>query len=231
MADDKDFSDYVPEDGISAADLVSGKEGLTYNDFLILPGYIDFSSKDVTLSSPITKKLTLNTPLISSPMDTVTESGMAIAMALMGGLGIIHHNCAPEFQADEVRKVKKFEQGFILDPVVLSCKHTITDVKKVKDIYGFSGVAITVSLVTKLPLCYIGHCKSKARLSVPAMKGELRYQTVSYYLAENNNTGELGGKLMGMVTSRDIDFVEDFGQDISEVTSTNQNSLFRSRDW
>ena len=61
---------------------LSGKEGLTYNDFLILPGYIDFASKEVTLSSPITKKITLNTPLVSSPMDTVTESRMAIGLAV-----------------------------------------------------------------------------------------------------------------------------------------------------
>ncbi|KAL5259890.1 hypothetical protein ACHWQZ_G010120 [Mnemiopsis leidyi] len=170
----KEFPDYVPDDGITAAELVSGKEGLTYNDFLILPGYIDFASKEVTLSSPITKKITLNTPLVSSPMDTVTESRMAIGLALMGGIGFIHHNCSTEFQADEVRKVKKFEQGFILDPIVLSCSHTINDVKKVKEMYGFSGVAIT-------------------------------------------DTGKLGGRLLGMVTSRDIDFIDNFGQSISEV--------------
>jgi len=170
MSVNKDFLEYSPEDGISAENLLAGKEGLTYNDFLILPGYIDFAAADVALKSPLTKNLTLNTPLVSSPMDTVTESRMAIAMALCGGIGIVHHNCTPEFQAGEVLKVKKFEQGFILDPIVLSCNHTITDVRKVKETFGFSGVAIT-------------------------------------------DSGKLGGKLLGMVTARDIDFIDNNGQD------------------
>lgn len=131
------------QDGLSADQLFLNGDGLTYNDFIILPGFIDFTADDVDLSAPLTKKLTLRAPLVSSPMDTVTESEMAIAMALCGGIGIIHHNCTPEYQCSEVMKVKKYKHGFIRDPVVMGPNQTVADVLNARKKNGFTGIPIT----------------------------------------------------------------------------------------
>ncbi|KAI1091804.1 IMP dehydrogenase [Rostrohypoxylon terebratum] len=141
------LNDYPSRDGLSIEDLIDTKQrgGLTYNDFLILPGYIGFPASEVVLDSPITKRITLKTPFVSSPMDTVTEHEMAIHMALQGGLGVIHHNCSPDAQADMVRKVKRYENGFIVDPVVISKETTVEEAKALKEKWGFGGFPVTES--------------------------------------------------------------------------------------
>ncbi|KAI9885574.1 MAG: hypothetical protein M1823_002633 [Watsoniomyces obsoletus] len=139
--------EYAEADGLSAHSLLdSGRNGgLAYNDFLILPGYIGFPVSDVTLETPVTRRISLKTPFISSPMDTVTEHSMAIHMALLGGLGVIHHNCSAEDQAEMVRKVKRYENGFILDPVVISPTTTVGEAKQLKEQWGFGGFPVTVT--------------------------------------------------------------------------------------
>jgi IMP dehydrogenase len=131
------------KDGFSGEDLFSSDQGLAYNDLIILPGFVDFAPDDVDLESSLTRNLRIKRPIVSSPMDTVTEHRMAIGLALLGGIGIIHYNNTIDEQVEQVKKVKRFENGFIADPVTLTPNHTIADIDKIKEMHGFSGIPIT----------------------------------------------------------------------------------------
>ncbi|KAF8567410.1 hypothetical protein P879_03297 [Paragonimus westermani] len=156
--------DIIHADGCSAAELFSDATGFTYDDIILLPGYVHMNSDDIDISSRLTRQIYLKVPFVASPMDTVTESNMAIAIALCGGVGVIHNNCSIGFQSGEVRKTKKYKQGFILDPIVVSPTCTVAELIQIKKKNGFSGIPVT-------------------------------------------DTGKLGGRLVGLVTLRDIDFV------------------------
>ena len=103
-------------------------EALTFDDVSLIPSYSDVLPKDVSLKTRLTKELTLNVPLISAAMDTVTEARLAIAMAQEGGLGVIHKNMSLDNQAEQVRVVKKYEAGVIKDPITVSPDTTISEV-------------------------------------------------------------------------------------------------------
>ncbi|CAI4244720.1 ADQ_G0000880.mRNA.1.CDS.1 [Saccharomyces cerevisiae] len=176
-----DFTKSLPRpDGLSVQELMDSKirGGLTYNDFLILPGLVDFASSEVSLQTKLTRNITLNIPLVSSPMDTVTESEMATFMALLGGIGFIHHNCTPEDQADMVRRVKNYENGFINNPIVISPTTTVGEAKSMKEKYGFAGFPVT-------------------------------------------EEGKRNARLVGVITSRDIQFVEDNSLLVQDVMTKN----------
>ncbi len=162
--------------GVAAAVLFE-ESGLTYDDFILLPGYIDCPLNEISLETKLTRGVAIKIPVVSSPMDTVTEGRMAIYMALLGGIGIIHYNNTVEEQVAEVKKTKRFENGFIMDPVVLSPEHRISDVDAIKREHGFGGIPVT----------------------------------------EN---GEVGGKLVGIVTGRDIDFEPDRTKKLRDVMTT-----------
>uniref|UniRef100_A0A1I7V858 Inosine-5'-monophosphate dehydrogenase n=2 Tax=Loa loa TaxID=7209 RepID=A0A1I7V858_LOALO len=157
----------INEDGQTIDELMNSHVGLTYNDFNILPGYISFDVSSVDLTTHLTRDITLKTPLVSSPMDTVTECEMAIAMALHGGIGIIHSNFPSlEGQVEEVIKVKRYKQGFITHPHCIKETDTVLDLMRIKLKYGFTGTPVT-------------------------------------------STGHVGGQLLGLVTSRDVDFIDE----------------------
>src|SRR6187455_1296622 len=105
----------------------SPREGLTFDDVLIKPGLSEVLPADVDIRSRITRTISLNIPIIASAMDTVTEAQMAIAMAQSGGLGVLHRNMDPEQQAAQVRQVKKFESGMVVNPVTIHPEATLAD--------------------------------------------------------------------------------------------------------
>jgi IMP dehydrogenase len=119
------------------------REGLTFDDVLLLPAKSDVLPKDVDVRTQLTKKISLNIPLVSAAMDTVTEAKLAIALAQEGGLGFIHKALAIEAQAEEVDKVKKSESGMIIDPITISPDARISDALELMKKYHISGVPVT----------------------------------------------------------------------------------------
>jgi IMP dehydrogenase len=118
-------------------------EALTFDDVLLVPAHSTVLPRDVDLRTQLTRKLRLNIPLVSAAMDTVTESSMAISLAQEGGLGIIHKNMTAQRQANEVRKVKKFESGVISDPITTHPDATVRDVLELTRAHRISGVPVT----------------------------------------------------------------------------------------
>ena len=149
-------------------------EALTFDDVLLMPAESAVLPAEVDISTDLTAEISLNIPIISAAMDTVTESSMAIAMAQSGGLGVIHRNMPIEEQASEVERVKRFESGLVLNPITVHPDMTIGELREMKSKYGFSGF--------------------------PVVNG--------------------GGSLAGIITNRDIRFVEDDTTKVSEMMTS-----------
>ena len=118
------------------------QEALTFDDVLVIPRHSDVLPKSVKLETKLTKNIKLNLPFCSAAMDTVTESKMAIALAALGGIGIIHKNNSPEEQAEEVRKVKKFESGIVRDPITIKSTNSIGDLIQLTSELNISGMPV-----------------------------------------------------------------------------------------
>ena len=153
-------------------------EGLTFDDVLLVPAYSQVLPRDVDIRSKLTKKITLNVPMLSAAMDTVTEAQLAIALAREGGIGILHKNMSIEQQSSEVRKVKRSENGLILDPITLTADATIGEALRLMRENKIGGIPIV----------------------------------------------DAGGKLVGILTNRDLRFETNYKQKVSSVM-TAQNLI------
>lgn len=193
---------------------------LTFDDILLIPAYSQVLPKDVNLHSKLTRDLPLNLPIISSAMDTVTESELAIALAQEGGIGIIHKNMSVEQQAAEVRKVKKYESGIVKDPVTVTPNIAVRDLLKVIQQYHFSGVPVVegqqlVGLVTNRDVRFVSDMDcTVAEIMTPkerliTVKEGVTQAKIIKLLVENriekilvvNDTFEL----RGLITIKDIE--------------------------
>jgi IMP dehydrogenase len=149
---------------------------LTFDDVLLKPGLSEVMPSDVDIRSRITREIPLNLPIIASAMDTVTEANMAIAMAQAGGIGVIHRNLDPDLQAEQVRRVKRFESGMVVNPVTISPNAKLVDAFELMKAHGISGIPVV----------------------------------------EGGGSGR-AGKLVGILTNRDVRFANDPDQPVSEL--------------
>ncbi len=196
------------------------KTGLTFDDVLLVPQYSEILPSEVNISTFLTKNIKLNVPIVSAAMDTVTESAMAIAMAREGGLGFIHKNMSIENQAAEVDKVKRHENGMILNPVTVSKENSLIDVEKICRRYHISGLPVVdsdrhlVGMITRRDIKYLNIDSTKVEAVMT--KDNLITAQVGTSLEEakmilwKNRIEKLPivdnqYKLVGLITSKDID--------------------------
>jgi IMP dehydrogenase len=160
-------------------------EALTFDDVLMRPGHSEVLPAETDLRSRITKSISVNLPIISSAMDTVTEARLAIAMAQAGGLGVIHRNLTPEQQADEVRQVKRFESGIVMNPVTIAPDSTLREALAIMHAKGINGLPVVAN--------------------------------------GGNSQSSKSGKLVGILTHRDVRFAEIMDQPVRELMTKHEN--------
>ena len=194
-------------------------EGLTFDDVLLVPAYSDVLPREVNISTRLTKDISLNIPLLSSAMDTVTEANLAIALAREGGIGILHKNMTIENQVEEVRRVKRSESGLIIDPITLKVDAVISDALKLMKENKIGGIPIVdsnnklVGILTNRDLRFETNMKKKVsevmttENLITAPEGtDLRKaeKILQNYKIEKLPVVSRNGKLIGLITYRDI---------------------------
>ena len=170
-------------------EVATGREALAFDDVLMRPGRSEVLPAETDISTHLTRSIVLNLPILSAAMDTVTEARLAIAMAQAGGIGVIHRNLEPATQAEQVRQVKKFESGMVVNPVVIGPEATLADALALMRDNGISGI--------------------------PVVKG-------------GGSGGHVTGRILGILTNRDVRFASDPRQLVSELMT--KEALVSVRD-
>lgn len=194
-------------------------EGLTFDDVLLMPAYSEVLPREVNINTQLTKDITLHLPMVSAAMDTVTEFGLAMALAREGGIGILHKNMSIEKQAEQVRKVKRSESGLITDPITLSPDATVGDALRLMKENKIGGIPVVASnkklvgIITNRDLRFEKNAKKKvsevmtsgqlvtAPLGTNMAKAE---KILEQHKIEKLPIVDKAGKLIGLITFRDI---------------------------
>ena len=216
-------------------------DAITFDDVLLIPQFSDFVPSDADVRTRLTRGIEINIPLVSAPMDTVTEAALAIALAQDGGIGIVHKNMPIEAQAREVEKVKRSENGVIVDPIVLTPASTIADARRVMREYNVSGIPIVdaemsqigmraraigkpvklVGILTRRDLKYqeddnrrVGDVMTRTNLVTAPESTSLEDAELILYKqkVEKLLLTDITGALAGMITMRDLDKLHQFPQ-------------------
>ena len=200
------------------------QDGITFDDVLLIPRYSEITPESADTRTQLTRRISLNIPLVSAPMDTVTESALAIALAQEGGIGIIHKKISPERQALEVQKVKRTENGIITDPVTLAPTDTVQRAQQLMGEYGVSGFPVTedgtrrtrvVGILTRRDIRFVDH-PAETRVQDVMTKDKLvtapadTTPTLAEAILNRGRVEKLllidnDGRLAGLITMRDID--------------------------
>jgi IMP dehydrogenase len=201
------------------------QEALTFDDVLLLPGYSEVTAKDVSLATRLTRNISLNVPLVSAAMDTVTEASLAIALAQEGGIGIVHKNFTIQEQAEQVRRVKKFESGVVKDPITIDHTATIAELIDLTRAHGISGVPVMkngdlAGIVTRRDLRFeTDTSQSISAIMTPrnqlvtvkegATSDEVQ-RLLHQHRIEKILVVDDAGSLKGLITVKDFDKAESF---------------------
>ena len=198
--------------------------GLTFDDVLLIPSYSEVLPREVVLSSHFTRNIVLNVPIVSAAMDTVTESTLAISMAREGGIGIIHKNMSIDRQAKEVMKVKRAENGMILDPITISKEGTVGDALNLMKEYKIGGIPVVdknkilVGIVTNRDLRFQENLKRPIKDIMTSKNLVTTSQTTNlekaaeilqHYKIEKLPVVDSKNKLIGLLTYKDITKAKD----------------------